>query len=75
MKILFIMGKYAKLFNAQREYDIYINGNPYLPNVSYIETTQEVKYNPIEPIHDYSQDYLTFKVLEDGTFKFTGYDE
>jgi hypothetical protein len=48
----------------------------------------EVEQEPVEPIpggdipipgeedpnHDYSQDYLTFEALEDGTFSFSGYN-
>ena len=35
------------------------------------EQEEDVHYNPIIP-HDYSQDYLTFVALEDGTFTFSG---
>lgn len=38
-----------------------------LPNVAYCEEENEVHYNPI---HDYSQDYLTTVALENGTISF-----
>ena len=40
------MGKYLKSFETETEYDSYIGGNPILPNVSLIGTTN-VRYNPI----------------------------
>ena len=40
------MSKYFKKFSNASQYAEYINGNPYLPNVSFINSTQEVKYNP-----------------------------
>ena len=63
------MSKYLKLFGTTPEYDVYINGGGVvLPNVSVAkDAPTTVYYNPI--IHDYSEDYLTFVALEDGTFK------
>ena len=46
------MEKYIKLFNTQSEYNTYINGNPILPNVSFIEENGNVEYNPLIH-HDY----------------------
>ena len=60
------MGKYLKKFSNETDYNNYVNGNPYLPNVSLIGTTN-VRYNP----YDYSKEYLTFEILEDGYFCFT----
>lgn len=40
------MGKYTKLFETEQQYNTYMNGTPDLPNVSYIEQTQDVKYTP-----------------------------
>ena len=61
------MGKYLKLFETHTEYQTYAqSGDMIKPNVSYCEDNNEVHYNPY--VHDYSQDYLTFVALEDGTF-------
>ena len=46
------MGQYIKLFDTQSEYNTYINGNPVLPNVSFIEENGNVEYNPLIH-HDY----------------------
>ena len=66
--------KYIKLFETHNEYEAYINDrqNLVLPNVSFCEDTAGVvHYNQNKEEHDYSQDYLTFVALEDGTFQFT----
>ena len=64
------MGKYLKKFELTSKYEEYINSDMAIsPNVSIIKDINGVHYNPI---HDYSQDYLTFVAKEDGTFKFTG---
>ena len=65
------MGKYIKLFNTHSEYEAFTATTDFiLPNVTFCKNiTDEVHYNPY--VHDYSQDYLTFEALEDGTFKFT----
>ena len=64
------MGKYLKKFELTSKYEEYINSNMTIfPNVSIIKDINGIHYNPI---HDYSQDYLTFVAKEDGTFKFTG---
>ena len=39
------MSKYTKLFNTQQEYNAYINGTPYLPNVSLVKTPKNLSYN------------------------------
>ena len=46
-----------------------MGGGVILPNVSFCEDERGVHYSPYVP-HDYSQDYLTFVALEDGTFSF-----
>ena len=38
-----------------------------MPNLSYIKDTQEIRHTPSAAGHDYSQDYLTFVMLEDGS--------
>jgi len=64
------MGTYLKLFETHSEYQTYAqSGDMIKPNVSYCEDDNEVHYNPY--VHDYSQDYLTFVALEDGTFTLT----
>ena len=64
------MGKYLKKFELTSKYEEYINSDMTIfPNVSIIKDINGIHYNPI---HDYSQDYLTFVAKEDGTFKFTG---
>jgi len=40
------MAKYLKKFETETEYNSYIGGNPILPNVSLIGTT-DVRYNPL----------------------------
>ena len=63
------MGKYTRVFNTEQEYNTYINGEPYIPNMSYIRGIGKggVRFTPIEGSHDYSQDYLTFVMLESGS--------
>ena len=64
------MSKYLKKFELTSQYEEYINSDmAILPNVSLIKDINGIHYNPI---HDYSQDYLTFVAKEDGTFKFIG---
>ena len=63
------MGDYLKLFEKHSEYESYSGGGEMLkPNVSYCEDNNEVHYNPY--VHDYSQDYLAFVALENGTISF-----
>ena len=67
------MSKYLKLFETHTEYQTYAqSGDMIKPNVSYCEDNNEVHYNPIP--YDYSQDYLTFVALEDGTFQLSRKD-
>ena len=57
------MGKYIKYYDTHSEYD----GEKDLldlPNVAWCEQEEDVHYNPE---HDYSQDYLTFDIVSDGT--------
>lgn len=61
------MSKYFKKFDTHEQYEQYTQEDMILPNVSYCEDNDEMYYNPI---HDYSQDYLTFVALEDGTISF-----
>lgn len=59
---------YFKKFDTKSDYDAYIDGTPVLPNVS-IVANEDVYFKDSEspePPHDYSQDYLTFVMLEDG---------
>ena len=63
-------GKYIKGFDIHSQYINFTETNDFiLPNVSHCELEGDVHYNPF--VHDYSQDYLTFVALEDGTFKFS----
>ena len=64
------MNEHIKLFKTHSDYEEYINSqDKILPNVSFCKDQEEVHYN--EKPHDYSQDYLTFVALENGTFTFT----
>lgn len=57
------MGKYIKVFDEHTDYQTYINGqNKILPNVSVCIDQNDVHYNPL---HDYTNDYLTIISLED----------
>ena len=61
---------YLREFRNHGEYDVFTASTEYLlPNVSTCLQENEMHYNPY--VHDYSQDYLTFEALEDGTFQFT----
>ena len=63
------MGKYLKKFETHTEYEAFTATSEFIkPNVSLCVEENEVHYNPY--VHDYSQDYLTFEALEDGTFQF-----
>ena len=64
------MGKYLKKFESHSQYESYIATDYVKPNVSLCVQENHVHYNPIP--HDYSEDYLTFVALEDGTFKLSG---
>ena len=61
------MSKYLRKFETEAEYSA---ATIYRPSVSLIEDTEAVIFDP-KP-HDYSEDYLTFRALEDGTFSFSG---
>ena len=62
---------YLKKFENHAEYTAYTASTEFItPNVSHCIQEIEVHYNPIVP-PDYSQEYLTFEALEDGTFQFT----
>ena len=62
--------KYLHYYDTKTAHDAVYNGNAYEePWTAYIEDDKLVTYN--KP-HDYSKDYLTFKALESGTFKFSG---
>ena len=59
------MGKYLTLFGTHSSYEEYIDGpDAILPNVSYCKDVKDVHFNPV---HHYSKDYLTFKVISAGT--------
>lgn len=60
------MAKYLKKFDTYSEYDEYINRDALLPNLSCCTENNEVYFNPL--VHDYTNDYLTFVVLEDCAF-------
>lgn len=57
--------KYINLFETQAAYDA---AEKYYPNVSYIEATDEVVYQEIDPLYS---SYLTFEALQNGTFTLT----
>ena len=58
--------KYLKYFKEALSYEAYKNGSDYvLPNVSYVEETKEVSYDPYMPA-DIRDTYLTIEALEDG---------
>ena len=62
--------KYITKFDNHSYYETFIASEDYItPNVSICVQQNEIHYNPY--VHDYSQDYLTFEALEDGTFQFT----
>jgi len=62
---------FLKKFNTHSDYVSFTGTSKFIkPNVSYCKTENEVHFNPIEH-HDYSQDYLTFVALENGTFTLT----
>ena len=63
---------YLRKFETHNDYVDFTESEEFIkPNVSVCDEEDEVHYNPIIP-HDYSQDYLTFVALEDGTFTFSG---
>ena len=64
--------KYLHLFKTQSAHtEAYKRGGGYVePWVDFVKETDEVHYN-LPPI-DWKTQYLTFKALEDGTFKFSG---
>ena len=59
--------KYINLFDTQAAYDA---AEKYYPNTSYIEASDEVVYQAIDPDY-YLKQYLTFEALESGTFSLT----
>lgn len=60
------MGKYIKLFNSHSDYENFTESEDFiLPNVSLCNRQNDVHYTP-KP-YDYSQDYLTFEIVSDGT--------
>lgn len=68
----FFIMKYLKKFANHSEYVVFTNGQDFLkPNTSVCVNEYETHFTP-EP-YDYSQDYLTFVALENGTFKCSGY--
>ena len=63
------MADYIKLVKSLEELTAFKASNDFVtPNVTVIYGDTTIDYNPI---HDYSQDYLTFVAKEDGTFKFS----
>lgn len=62
------MNDHLKQFTNHTAYNA-VKDNLDTPNVSLCVQENEVHYKPIP--HDYSQDYLTFVALEDGTFQFS----
>ena len=63
------MGKYITLFNNHSGYTAFTQTEDFIkPNVSHCVQENDVHYNP----YDYSDRYLTFIALEDGSeFSFT----
>ena len=67
------MAIYLKEFSTHQEYEQYINGSgAILPNVSICTTEGDVHYTPVQPPHDYSQDYFTMVVTSGGDIKWSG---
>ena len=67
------MGKYIKEFSNHTEYEEFVDQVDFdlqTPNVSLCNRQNEVHYSPYEK-HDYSQDYLTFEILNGGTLQWT----
>ena len=63
------MAKHLKLFENHTDYAAFIQTEDFIrPNVSHCVNENDVHYNPIP--HDYSKDYLTFVVKENGTISF-----
>ena len=66
------MGKYIKEFNDHTEYEEFVGQVDFdlqTPNISLCNRQNEVHYSPYEK-HDYSQDYLTFEIVNNGTLTF-----
>lgn len=64
------MGKYIKLFNSHQAYEDFTESEDFiLPNVSRCELSKDTHYTQA-PKEQFN--YLTFKALEDGTFKMAG---
>lgn len=61
-------------FATVAEYNTFMSGDYLRPNVSYIEEIGGVKYQKDAPQPHYDEEYLTFEVLEGGTFKFIDYN-
>ena len=63
------MGTYLHLFKTQNDFEsVYGDEERYIePWTSLIKENGNITFNkPIIPPHDYSQDYLTFKIQSDG---------
>ena len=63
------MGTYLHLFKTQNDFEsVYSDEERYIePWTSLVKENGNITFNkPIIPPHDYSQDYLTFKIQSDG---------
>ena len=70
------MENYLHLFETTQEFEAQYNGSGYTePWVSYTMETSAVTFNKGGGGHDYSQDYLTFKVVSGGNITWSCYDD
>ena len=66
---------HINLFQTNAEFTSAYTNDYIEPWVSYTMETSGIAYNKGEEPHDYSQDYLTFAMLEDDTTVSTSYDD
>ena len=63
------MQKHLKKFNNLSDYETFKESDDFvLPNISYIESNNEITYSELK--EDHKNEYLTFEALEDGTYSF-----
>ena len=63
--------RHFKWFETFEDYKEYMENNPVLPNVSFVEDSVHYKKEEPSPEHDYSKDYFTIKCLSEGVITFT----
>lgn len=63
--------KNVKRFDTESAYNVFINTNAFIrPNISLCADTYSIVYNKVLPAaHDYSLDYFTLSILEDGEIR------